>query len=350
MTWFIAIALLVTCLGLLTRIGAHEAEQRYPPVGDFAQIEGLRIHYTDAGAGRAVVLVHGASTSLLDFQASIADHLSSGHRVITVDRPGHGYSDRPAGDWPDPAEQARLIRKLMRALGVERPLIVGHSWSGSVVLAYLLEYPEETAGGVLLAGGTHPWRGGVAWYNDLAGVPALGNLFAQTLVYPFGRLSLETAVGNVFAPNPVPEEYIEQTGVHLSLRPETFLANAEDVRMLSNYLAVQSRRYAEIRRPLLAVTGEKDNIVPAWNHAERLMRQIPQMQHVELTDTGHALHHTHPERITELIASFSRQLAAMDAQEAPSRKWGAKTQTSRTLSSSRSFQLRRAIESRRDSQ
>lgn len=328
MNWFIAIALLFACLALLTHLGVHETEQRFPPLGDFAHIDGVRLHYTDAGAGSAVVLVHGASTSLLDFHASIADRLSSGHRVIAVDRPGHGYSDRSAGKWPHPAEQARLIRELVRTLGIEKPLIVGHSWSGSVVLAYLLEYPEETAGGVLLAGATHPWRGGVAWYNDLAGVPVLGKHFARTLAYPFGRLALETAVGYVLAPNPVPEEYVERTGVHLSLRPETFLANAEDIRKLSDYLAIQSQRYAEISRPVLAVTGENDIIVPAWNHAERLIREIPHMEPVELTDAGHALHHTHPEHIAGLISSFSRQLAETDAQEAPPRNPGAETETS----------------------
>lgn len=177
------------------------------------------MHYTEVGSGSAVVLVHGASTSLLDFHASIADQLSESHRVIAIARPGHGYSDRPSGDWPDPAEQARLIRELMRALGVERPAIVGHSWSGSVVLAFLLDYPDVAAGGVLLAGGTHPWQGGVAWYNDLAGAPVLGDLFARTFMFPFGRLALTTAVRSVFAPNPVPETCIERTGVLLSLRP-----------------------------------------------------------------------------------------------------------------------------------
>ena len=255
------------------------------------------MHYTDAGSGPAIVLVHGASTSLLDFQASIAGRLSQNYRVIAVDRPGHGYSERPPGIWPDPAQQARLIRVLVHELGVERPIIVGHSWSGSVVLAYLLDYPDETAGGVLLAGGSHPWEGGVAWYNDVATVPVLGQLFAHTVVYPFGRLSLASAVRNVFAPNPVAEGYTERTGVRLSLRPDSFLANAEDLRRLSDFLAVQSTRYGEIRHPVLAVTGEADHIVPSWNHAARLLRQIPHLEHIELEDTGHALHHAHPERV-----------------------------------------------------
>jgi hypothetical protein len=191
----------------------------------------------------------------------------------------------------------------------------------------LLDYPEETVGGVLLAGGTHPWEGGVAWYYDLAGVPIIGNLFVQTFVYPFGQLSLDTAIENVFAPNPVTERYAERTGVRLSLRPDTFLANAEDIRSLSDYLAIQSRRYGEINRPVLAVTGEKDTIVPAWNHADRLIRQIPGMEHVELEDAGHAFHHTHPERIAGLIASFSRRLAGTDAHDATGQKQREKSET-----------------------
>jgi pimeloyl-ACP methyl ester carboxylesterase len=105
--------------------------------------------------------------------------------------------------------------------------------------------------------------------------------------------------------------------VRLSLRPDAFLANAEDMRGLSDFLAIQSRRYGEIRRPVLAVTGEQDRIVPAWNHADRLVRQIPHMEHIELEDTGHALHHALPERVAGLIASFSRRLAAADRPEAP---------------------------------
>ncbi len=178
------------------------------------------------------------------------------------------------------------------------------------MLAYLLAYPEEPAGGVLLAGGSHPWEGGVAWHNDLAGVPVIGDLFARTLLYPVGRLVLEASVREVFAPNPVPADYTTRTGVQLSLRPEVFLANAEDTRMLSDFLEVQSRRYANIEQPLLLVTGGDDEIVPSWNHADRLVKQAPNTELVVLEGTGHALHHTHPQRIAKLIALFSERLSA----------------------------------------
>jgi pimeloyl-ACP methyl ester carboxylesterase len=292
-------------LFLATQFGVARAERSHPPQGDFTLVNGQHVHFVDRGEGPAVVLVHGASTSLQDFSASILDRLAEHHRVIAVDRPGHGYSERPAGPWPDPAKQARLLHGLLEQRGVERPVLVGHSWSGSVVLAYLLAYPDAAAGGVLLAGGSHPWEGGVAWYNDVAGVPVLRELFAWTLVYPLGVVQLEAAVRRVFEPDPVPPDYVRRTGVRLSLRPRTFLANADDVRLLSDFLERQSRHYDRLEPPLLLVTGDADDIVPAWNHADRLAKQAPDARLEVLEGTGHALHHAQPERIAGLISGFT---------------------------------------------
>ena len=219
-------------------------------------------------------LLHGASTSLLNFHASLLPPLAERHRVIAMDRPGHGYSERPppaTRDWPDPAEQARLLHGLLAQLQVDQPVLVGHSWAGAVVLAYLLAYPDEAASGVLLAGGSHPWEGGVAWYNDLrrSAAPVAGDLFAYTLPLTFGRLRLGDGLAAAFAPNTPPPAYLERTGVELTLRPRTFLANAEDIRLLSPFLERQSTHYAAIRRPLLLITGDTDGVVPAWNQAER---------------------------------------------------------------------------------
>ncbi len=297
-------------LAVYTHIGASRTEQAYPPAGEFARIDGLRVHYKSVGTGPAIVLIHGASTSLRDFDASIMEPLSRTHRVIAIDRPGHGYSDRPPGDWPDPAKQARIIHTLLKQLGVEEPLLVGHSWSGSLVLAYLLNYPRDASGAVLLAGGSHPWEGGVAWYNDLATLPVVGDLFAWTLAYPLGSLALDGAIARVFEPDPVPDDYTQRTGVRLSLRPRAFLANAQDISRLSDFLATQSQRYGDIRRPLLMITGGEDRIVPSWNHADRLIEQVADAERVDLEATGHAMHHAYPMRVVDLIEAFSDRLRA----------------------------------------
>ncbi|ANG63243.1 hypothetical protein A8C75_12690 [Marinobacterium aestuarii] len=309
MIGLLAIVCVFVLLALVTLWGKSRTQAQFPPQGSFLEVDGLRLHYRDAGsgAGPVLVLIHGASSNLRDFSASIFDPLSENHRVIAIDRPGHGYSERPDGAWPDPGRQAALVHGLLQQLEIKDPILVGHSWSGSLVLAYLLAFPADAAGAVLLAGATHPWAGGVAWYNDLAGVPLLGELFARTLVYPLGSQTLESAVASVFAPNPVPAHYSQSTGVGLSLRPGVFLANAEDARGLSQFLARQSRHYGDIRRPLLLLTGEDDAIVPAWNHSARLARQAPNTEQVTFAATGHALHHAHGARVVALIEDFSRR-------------------------------------------
>lgn len=307
--------LILSLVGALALLVAYSAfgiwrlEQTYPPLGRFVEVSGVRLHYVDAGTGPGPVLVllHGASTTLRDFTASIVEPLARTRRVIAFDRPGYGYSERPAGDWPSPAEQARLIHAALVQLGVERPVIVGHSWSGSVVLAYLLAYPD-TAGGVLLAGAAHAWDGGVDWVNHVAGVPLLGTLFARTLVYPAGQLLIDQGIQSVFAPNAVPDGYRERTAVELTLRPVAFQANAEDMRLLSDFLREQSQRYADITQPLLLITGDADDIVPSWNHSDRLIKQAPRAELVVLPGVGHAPHHVEPERVAELIDRFAGQV------------------------------------------
>jgi pimeloyl-ACP methyl ester carboxylesterase len=135
-------------------------------------------------------------------------------------------------------------------------------------------------------------------------VPLIGKLFVDTLVYPIGQLLLGPFTAAVFAPAAVVPGYAENTAIELALRPQTFLANAEDNRMLSDYLAIQSRRYEHITQPLLLLHGAADTIVPAWNHADRLVRQVPQAQLELLPDQGHVPHHVEPLEISRQIAEF----------------------------------------------
>ena len=306
----LVLLVLIGSLAVYTALGAWRIEQTYPPIGKFIDIDGLRTHYLDIGEGQPIVLIHGASTTLQDFTASLFYPLTQQHRVIAFDRPGYGYSERPWDRWPDPAQQAALIKRTLDRIGVERPIVVGHSWSGSVVLAYMLHFPEAVTGGVLLAGGSHPWEGGVDWIYEVAGWPVVGSLFAATVVYPAGELMLDQAISYVFKPDAVPEDYKERAAVRLALRPDTFQANAEDLRELSDFLREQSQHYSQIKQPLLLISGDADGVVPAWNHADRLIKQIPHAQLVIMKNTGHAPHHVHTEQIVKLINEFAARISA----------------------------------------
>ncbi|MEP5262746.1 MAG: alpha/beta hydrolase, partial [Nitratireductor sp.] len=172
--------------------GAAKAATMWPPDkfvkldGDF---DGARLHYVDRGEARpgvsTVVLVHGASGNLRDMEMSLVEPLSRETRVIAFDRPGHGWSDRTAHPAiADPAVQAKAIRNALKNLGIEKPVLLGHSWGGSVVTAYALQWPGEVSGLLPLSGALYPWPGGVAWYHSVVRTPVIGWLFTNFLVAP----------------------------------------------------------------------------------------------------------------------------------------------------------------------
>ncbi len=311
---WLLVAVLVINVGLVlnTWVLGWLTEREHPPVGRFVSVDGVRMHLLDNGnsgaSGLPLVLIHGASTSLLDMRASLLPALSSDHRVILVDRPGHGYSESPVDvEWASPTRQAQLIRRAVTKLGVKRAVWVGHSWGGSVVLAGLLDEARHVVAGVLLAGASHPWEGGSAWHAEQAARPILGLPFVWQYVEPGGRLGLDAAIAGVFAPEPVPKNYVQLTGVTLSLRPGSFRHNALDLTRLSEFLIDQARRYPTISQPLLLLTGAEDTIVPAWNHSARLMRQIPQSERYDYRGAGHALHHTRSADIARRLEGFVLQ-------------------------------------------
>ena len=195
-------------LAAVSWFGARWTEHRYPPTGEFIEVDGQRLHYLRDGRGPPLLLLHGASSNLRDMQASLMPALRDDFTVVAFDRPGYGHSPRGDGPWPSPAVQAGLFLDALQAMGLQQPLVLGHSWSGSIVMAALLDHPQRVAGGVLLAGAAGHWAGSVGWSYDIARVPLLGELFAWLFVWPAGQFLLAPSVAAVLAPNPVPEAYV----------------------------------------------------------------------------------------------------------------------------------------------
>ncbi len=295
----------VAALFLYSRWEIRRIEQQNPPIGNTVRLDGLTLHYAEAGSGPAVVLIHGSTTNLRDFSASIFNPLARHCRVIAFDRPGHGYSTYSKQFWMNPSEQARVIRDALNRLGIERAVWLGHSWAGAVVMAGLLDYPRQVTGGVLLGGAAYPWEGGVDWTNQVADIPLAGPLFTHALLAPAGRLLMNAQIATAFEPNDPPPDYRRLTAIDLILRPSHYTINGRDVRLLSEYLKTQSKRYQTIRQPLLMIHGEADDIVPAWNHADRLIKLLPQAELVTLPATGHVPHHVRSQDVADHVARFA---------------------------------------------
>jgi pimeloyl-ACP methyl ester carboxylesterase len=205
----------------------------------------------------------------------------------------------------DPQAQAVAIHDALQKLGLKRAVWVGHSWAGAIVMAGLLKYPYDVTGGVLLGGAAYPWQGGVDWSNHIADIPIIGGLFAHAALVPVGRLLMDEMITAAFLPNQPPANYRQETGIDLVLRPSPFIINGRDVRLLSDFLKKQSPYYSTINQPLLIIHGRDDDIVPAWNHADRLIKLLPKAEFSELPATGHAPHHVHTNQVARLITDFA---------------------------------------------
>ena len=113
----------------------------------------------DAKGAPPVILIHGAGANLQDMNLALGERLAVRHRVILVDRPGFGFSARKAGEGSSPAYQAAVLRGVLDRLGIDRAIMVGHSWGGTLALAFALDFPERAAGLVIIAAPTHPGFG-----------------------------------------------------------------------------------------------------------------------------------------------------------------------------------------------
>ncbi len=291
-----------------TAIGVRRIEADHPAAGRFVSVDGVRLHYTDHGVGPPILLIHGASSNLLEFEASLVPWLSHSHRVLNFDRPGHGYSERGSEAWPDPARTADLLVSASEMLGAPRPLLVGHSWGGAVVMTALVREQTRVAGGVLLAGVAGHWVGERSFTERLGDWPALEWLFSHTLVYPVGSKLVPDALSSVFEPQSVPEGQDARVGAALALRPANYRHNVEDLSRLSVFLQRESTRYGEIAGPLLAIHGSADTVVPFWNHGRRLQPVVEHFEATLLADIGHAPHHVVPKRVASLVSAFYRRV------------------------------------------
>jgi len=294
---------------------ARKVEQRFPAIGKFAEIDGVRIHYLEVEAGAAadlapILFIHGASGNARDLHGAFAEPLAGRARMIFVDRPGAGYSARGGPADREVETQARYLAGLLALLGIENAVIVGHSLGAAVSLAMAVTQPERVSALMLVAPVSHPWPSrATTWYYSFANLPVIGEAFARLLAVPAGSLRYRAAVREVFAPSPVADDYENRSATRLVLRPDSFIANAQDVEAVHGGVSRISPRYPAIRIPVTVVTGDSDSTVRADIHSDGLARDIAGARLVVLEKTGHMPTYAATDRIIAEIETLNANLA-----------------------------------------
>src|SRR6185436_6073025 len=139
-------------------------------------------HYVERGQGRPVVFLHGNGMMVEDMLLSgvLGAAADRSFRSIAIDRPGFGHSDRPRGTAWTAAAQADLLPRVFALLGIDRPIVVGHSLGTMVALALALNHPEQVSGLVLASGYYYPTARADSVLSVPVASPWLGDLICHT--------------------------------------------------------------------------------------------------------------------------------------------------------------------------
>lgn len=319
MVVLIVVAALAVLAALATQVGALLAERNHPPGGMMVGADGGMLHVVEIGprdaAGLPIVMLHGASSNLEVMRQPVGERLAQHHRVILIDRPGHGWSMRSRLEDSTPEIQGRMIAQALQELGVGKAIFVAHSWAGALGLRIALDQPQMVAGLVLLAPVAYPWPGGVGRYNKLINTPVIGPLLAHTITLPLGLLLAEPGARGVFLPQPMPHDFVKNTATTLLLRPREFMANARDLVTLKAAVAEQAPRYAEIKAPITIIAGdESDKTVSTRIHSRPLAATVPDAKLIVLPGVGHMVQNAAPDlviaEIEAMIGAMARNTAA----------------------------------------
>jgi pimeloyl-ACP methyl ester carboxylesterase len=308
----VLVGFIVLKLVWFTANTAARVERVLPPQGSFVDVAGSRIHYVERGRGPITLLmIHGLGGNAGNFLHSLVDQLAADFRVVVMDRPGSGYSTR-ANDAPaGPYAQADVVAAFIQALGLDRPVLVGHSLGGAISLAAAIAHPSLVRSLALVAPLTALQVGTPGVFRPLMiEHSAVRRAIAWTLATPFSMTRLSRVLHAIFSPDPVPADFSLAGGGMLSLRPSAFIAASTDFMAARREFAPVVAQYDALRVPVGIIYGTEDRILDYRVHGEGMRARVPHLDLELVEGAGHMIPITTPER----VAAFVRRIALQDSQ------------------------------------
>lgn len=252
-------------------------------------------HVEVAGAGPAVVLLHGQPGSA-DNWAAVVPLLRDRYLVVAPDRPGYGRNEEPAGGF---AANARSLLEDLDALGVERAVLVAHSWAGGVALYLGVHRPERVLGLVLVSSVGPAERAGPL--DRLLGRRPWGDILAALAFGAAGRALSFPGVRLVAG-----RRFPQQAQASLAALPLTRNHRATarsftvEQRALIEELPALTPGLAELRLPVAVLTGGSDHVVRP-GVGQRLAAAIPDARLTRVDDAGHLMVYDRPDAVASAV-------------------------------------------------
>jgi pimeloyl-ACP methyl ester carboxylesterase len=278
----------------------HSHDLHHATRSRFAEVEGMRLHYQEAGApaSPAVILIHGFTASTLVWSEVLLPIAESGFRVIAPDLAGFGFSGKPRDGEYTIKWHARLVVGLMEHLGIKSATLIGNSYGGAVAAICALDYPRSVERLVLVG----------AVSNDnikkrlllrLGRSPLLGDLISPLLL-DLRWLVRRRVLRNRVRLKEINEKRFEAHHRHL----RTSSTQRAALQMLRRWSAERIKRDAHlIQQPTLLVWGEQDMEIPLED-GRSLHRSIPNSRLIVFRNCGHLPQEEYPQEFVELVTGF----------------------------------------------
>lgn len=265
----------------------------------FIEIDGIGVHYNEAGHGHPLILIHGSgpgASGWSNFSQNMAS-LSRDFRVIAIDCPGWGKSDTPT---PEQSDLVEVVRSLMDKLEIPRAALVGNSMGGAVSISFALRYPERISH-LITMGAPCPGPNLFSEALDTEGLKVLFATYAEPSPANFKRLVEIMCYDPAFASN----ELAEQRSASALANPahlKKFLQPGNFMTLLVGFFEL-THRIPQIACPTLAIHGRNDRTVHFENSLQ-LVSMVPNARLVLLNQCGHWVQLEHAEEFNRLVAGF----------------------------------------------
>lgn len=285
-----------------TRSIARAAGKAVPARGKFVEVGGDRIHYVEEGEGRPILFVHGLGGTLHHFRHPLFGGKLAGYRLIALDRPGAGHSTRAADETARLPAQAAAIAGFIDRLGLEKPLVVGHSLGGAITLALALNHPEKIAGIVLVSALTRSRDGIPPEYAPIyIRSPLKRWLLAQTVAIPTALKFAPQTLDFVFGPQATPDGYMTEGGGQLGLRPGQWYAMVTDLVSVAEDMPALAERFGEIDMPAAMVFGTADKVLDYQTNGEAFRETLKGVDFEAVEGVGHHPQYVAADRVIDVI-------------------------------------------------
>ncbi|HZV74425.1 MAG TPA: alpha/beta hydrolase [Conexibacter sp.] len=243
------------------------------------------------GKDPAVVLIHGLPGTAQDFDAVTAR--LPGRHTIAFDRPGFGFS---SGGYHPFAEQLTTIDRLLAAFHLKRPVLVGHSYGGTLALAYAERRPQAVRGLVLIdaaALGQHStaFERARSHLVQFLSWPVVQPIADVTFSQLLRTVSAKQGDARAFDPGDVYASH-EQRLLSLNMQHDELDAYAGEQLHADGAIAGMNRQLAAIQTPAVVIQGAGDKLVEP-QYGRELAATLPHARLV-MVSGGHMAPYVHP--------------------------------------------------------